>query len=677
MEEKMLVNALFYLKQGLPIFPVGWDNERKSRKKPLLEWKEYQKRLPTEEEVTKWWTSWPDAGIGMATGSLSGFVVVDAEAGADFGLFGFDHFETPTSKTGGGGRHWFFKYQNLKNAVKFAPLYDFRGEGGYVLLPPSPHQSGNTYEWIIPFGLANAAELPLNVSERLKNRTSEAVSKLLIQTIPEGARNSSATSVAGSLLKHFKPIEWESKSWPLLIAWNEKHASPPLQEPELRSAFESIAKRELERRRREDSGTRLFNESDLQSTFTATDTSVVVTLKTDDGEAVFEFSEIEQSKKREIDCLLTVELRVPGFTPKPFDGRLNVLSLSAREGCARQLSRSFGKNLPWDLLLSRASSLLRKYLADRDTSIWIEDSPPLQTNYLFYPFIVGNGANLFFGKGGSGKTMVALRIALALITKKDFIGYTPKDTCRVLFVDYESSPEDINNRLIQLMGDKNFNPELEETLQRIRYFSPQGTPFIDCVPALQKIISTYKIGLVIVDSAALACGGEPEKAASAIVYFNALAKLGIPSLTIAHETKSEERQYAFGSIFFHNCPRNIWNVRSESEQNEKIINVGLFHRKSNIDRLQSPHACKFYFGNGIIETSIGDRSIWEEEFTLTKRILWTLKDGSKSLSDMRDALSDVKDSTLKRGLWRVKKKGLIDHNEETHQWFIINPYVRT
>ncbi len=59
---------------GMPVFPVGRD------KKPLIAWKPYQNRLPTEEEVKAWWNQHPYANIGMATGHLSGIVVIDCDS---------------------------------------------------------------------------------------------------------------------------------------------------------------------------------------------------------------------------------------------------------------------------------------------------------------------------------------------------------------------------------------------------------------------------------------------------------------------------------------------------------------------------------------------------------------------------------------------------------------------
>jgi len=109
------------------------------------------------EWIDAWWKKWPWANVGIVTGALSGLVVVDIDPrhGGDdtldnlfvkHGSFG----ETVEAMTGGGGRHFYFKHPGfeLKNSVgKLGAGIDVRGDGGYVLAPPSEHISGGKYEW--------------------------------------------------------------------------------------------------------------------------------------------------------------------------------------------------------------------------------------------------------------------------------------------------------------------------------------------------------------------------------------------------------------------------------------------------------------------------------------------------------------------------------------------------
>jgi hypothetical protein len=110
-----------------------------------------------KETVRRWWTQRPDANVGIATGVVSGIVVLDVDPrhGGDRSLAGFEcqHGllpKTVVAITGGGGRHLFFAYPCVvvRNAIGLAPGLDVRGDGGYVIAPPSRHETGQLYRWV-------------------------------------------------------------------------------------------------------------------------------------------------------------------------------------------------------------------------------------------------------------------------------------------------------------------------------------------------------------------------------------------------------------------------------------------------------------------------------------------------------------------------------------------------
>lgn len=115
--------------------------------------------------IESWWSKWPHANIAVATGSRTGIVVVDldlhdpeADGEIEFGAWaagqGFEIPPTLMARTGGGGRHLIYRAAPddggppIKNATGWLPGVDLRGEGGYVLVAPSTHESGGVYEWI-------------------------------------------------------------------------------------------------------------------------------------------------------------------------------------------------------------------------------------------------------------------------------------------------------------------------------------------------------------------------------------------------------------------------------------------------------------------------------------------------------------------------------------------------
>jgi predicted P-loop ATPase len=108
-------------------------------------------------QIAIWWTTWPDANIGIATGKASGIFVVDVDP-RNGGEYSYDELaeqiggfpDTPRVQTGGGGWHDYFAWPEGLDAVKPRPLgpgIDLKGNGGYVVAPPSTHQSGRRYDW--------------------------------------------------------------------------------------------------------------------------------------------------------------------------------------------------------------------------------------------------------------------------------------------------------------------------------------------------------------------------------------------------------------------------------------------------------------------------------------------------------------------------------------------------
>lgn len=116
-------------------------------------------------QVKSWWIAWPNAGIGVATGKASRVWVLDCdgeEALAWYKAKCREHGLVATRGVRTGrGRHFWWRYPEgddvrIRNAQGIAPGVDVRGEGGYVIAPPSRHRSGVRYEWLIepPYDVA-------------------------------------------------------------------------------------------------------------------------------------------------------------------------------------------------------------------------------------------------------------------------------------------------------------------------------------------------------------------------------------------------------------------------------------------------------------------------------------------------------------------------------------------
>ena len=238
--------ALEYLRRGFSVIPVGKD------KKPMFVWEKYQNQKPTEEELAGWFFDMKPAGIAILTGQLSNLVVLDVEVDGD--ISGLEIPVTPTVKTGGGGQHFYFKHpgREVKNKVRVrGRKIDIRGDGGYIIAPPSLHASGNKYEWLVDLSTP-LAEMPEWMNTQLPKPKDTPVPQNLTQSkgwdeitygVEEGRRHDSATRIAGKLLAHIPPKDRESVALPLLEAWN-KGNTPPLGDEELHKVYDDIRDRQ-------------------------------------------------------------------------------------------------------------------------------------------------------------------------------------------------------------------------------------------------------------------------------------------------------------------------------------------------------------------------------------------------------------------------------------------------
>lgn len=119
--------------------------------------------------IRVWWALWPDANIGIATGAGSGFwaLDIDVQHGGDLSLEQLitQHGtlpETIEAATGNGGSHLLFTRpaNGIRNRASFAPGLDTRGDGGYIVVAPSLHASGQRYQWRVAPDDAPLADAP-------------------------------------------------------------------------------------------------------------------------------------------------------------------------------------------------------------------------------------------------------------------------------------------------------------------------------------------------------------------------------------------------------------------------------------------------------------------------------------------------------------------------------------
>ena len=138
--------ALYYLRRGWSVVPV-----RRGEKIPAIPWHQFQHRRATEAEIEDWFSD-STMGAGIVTGAISNLTVADfdGELGASTEQQILDRLGAgPVALTGGGGCHRFFSHPGRKVPTRkgILPGMDIRGDGGFIVAPPSVHASGRQYSW--------------------------------------------------------------------------------------------------------------------------------------------------------------------------------------------------------------------------------------------------------------------------------------------------------------------------------------------------------------------------------------------------------------------------------------------------------------------------------------------------------------------------------------------------
>ncbi len=135
--------ATGFARLGIPVFPCVPGGKQPLTPNGFLD------ASRSEPTVDAWWRRTPEANIGLPTGSPSGVVVVDVDVHA--GGSGFEAFERAGSaglteawwwlvRTPSGGLHAYYpaSFETEQRSWQVPAAHvDFRGDGGYVVVPPS------------------------------------------------------------------------------------------------------------------------------------------------------------------------------------------------------------------------------------------------------------------------------------------------------------------------------------------------------------------------------------------------------------------------------------------------------------------------------------------------------------------------------------------------------------
>ena len=262
-EGTLLEAARQYGELGYPVFPCA-----PGSKTPLTKHGNRDATLDASQ-IDEWWSQRPNANIGLAT---QGLIVIDVDAGSTWLTDEEDRTDelalAPLSLTANGGRQYVFRQPaetHWRNtAGRLADRVDTRGDGGYIVVPPSILQGGRRYDWDeerkldLPFEQLPeppdwlCRELDALATETKSNCRNEptrspstsarvATGSPSANAIPSGQRNATLARLAGTMRRVGMS---RSEILAALDRANSERCSPPLKSGEVDRIADSVGRYE-------------------------------------------------------------------------------------------------------------------------------------------------------------------------------------------------------------------------------------------------------------------------------------------------------------------------------------------------------------------------------------------------------------------------------------------------
>jgi hypothetical protein len=340
-------------------------------------------------------------------------------------------------------------------------------------------------------------------------------------------------------------------------------------------------------------------------------------------------------------------------------GALSLGSGPARESLVRKL-RDRAPWLPWGELLEEACARFTAAARAGEPIVGLTGDAPLATPDLVAPIVIEGQTTTVFSDGDSGKSLLGAAISVAAASGIALPGgLRPRRQVPTMVLDWETDRGAWDGRVAGLCAGLGL-----DVPEGMIYYRQMAGALADEATMLAAEAVRRRVGLVIVDSLAPACGPEPDGADAVTRTFNAL-RLFAPAarLVIAHVSKADadrrEGARPFGSVFVWNLSRSVWEIKRDPEPAEPGLTMALQHRKCNVGPRHAPLGLRFVFGPGTITPypiNLADTPQLTRGVSLAWRIRTTLAGGRLTVAALADML-EAEPETVARTLRRLRKDG--------------------
>lgn len=671
-----------YLDRGWNIFPVesmgkrpvvvssgiGGDGEHFDVR---LKWAEFQYNRVTKEMVTKWAEQYPDCNWAVVCGKISNLCVVDIDGVEGVKSIREHHPElekipTLCQKTPN-GIHMFFSHPG--NPVKSFPILtkvDVKGDGGYVVLPPSKTINGE-YKFATKSKIASCpgwvarGERTGEIMQNDNPISGEArpawVSNLLAGGSPSGRRNADAARLVGYFWNRNVGKDIIEQ---VISPWAER-CQPPLEIRELRSVIRSVC-----------SYQQMAKSRGVIDPPVMTSTGVGWRFTWDEFQISIEVSRLVESTRYGIVGEVEVRTNNIPSLPKYLYGPIDYSFKDARSQSA--LITELDKRMhgpPWSQILTDFSRIvIAQFTKGNEWQLLREAPRAVAQGYAYKPLLLAKEPTLWFSAGGGMKSYLALMLGTMMETGLDF-GIGPSLVRNhVAYLDWEWDVGQHAKRL-----DAIISPEEQERCGvNILYRHCGGRPLRAQISELKRMIAEEGITYIIIDSASPACGRASDND-EIVAFFQAISELRVGALVLAHVTKYDRQSEdvaatAFGGVQWENQARSTWNLKKIQEEGSNVAHLVLSHQKVNGGMLHTPVCFKVDFpaeddDTGRVMMQLANPGEIPMETTgpasvsARDQIRMALKTRPMTIEDLADTLHNVPEQVLISTLRAMESKSLI------------------
>jgi hypothetical protein len=281
-----------------------------------------------------------------------------------------------------------------------------------------------------------------------------------------------------------------------------------------------------------------------------------------------------------------------------------------------------------------------------------------------YPFVVSGMESILFGDRGSLKSKFALMLALIMMLpmEENELGIiAPKKPLLILKLDFEATQESDDYEWHRMLRGLDIEGAVQLKYRACR------RPLADDIESISNHANNVKANVLLIDSLGPAAGGDLNASEPALRFNHALRELQRSSIVTAHTSKNMlGKRSVFGSIFYENMARNIWEVTKEEDEDteSKLLHIALRQTKSPpFSPHHKPMAYEFDFDEDAERTIVkkydpNKMEVINERKSNKQKILEALKSDrldAKKISESTGIKQDVVRETCRR----LKEEGKI------------------